>query len=100
MNCTDKIRHATMLDAQTAADAYHGAIALTFYPMTPYFCWDHTCWHIGHDRRFPVDLRNSYAIDSAQRHLARMESDAVDWRAIHMINIVNIMDNAEIYAAA
>ena len=68
MKCRDKYRHPSYQAAQNEADSYHESVALTFDPMTAYFCARHNCWHVGHDRFFPPDQRRIYAIRSADRY--------------------------------
>ena len=47
--CTLKNKFKTKELADTFAQDYMNRIALTFYPMTSYYCYKHNAYHVGHN---------------------------------------------------
>ena len=48
--CKFKERFKTFAEATEFAKKYEEDIVLTFYPMSAFYCYKHTCYHIGHDK--------------------------------------------------
>ena len=48
--CTQKLKFKSLVLAQKFADNYMKDVALTFYPMQPFHCDKHNCYHIGHNK--------------------------------------------------
>jgi len=55
--CKLKQRFKDKLDADSYALEYNNERVLMFTPVESYFCYKHSCWHIGHkyDTRRKVD---------------------------------------------
>ncbi len=66
--CDTKMRFTSMAEARYAADSYMARVALTFDPMVPYRCMEHSCWHIGHDTHFFKWHRERYALECVYRY--------------------------------
>ena len=47
--CRNKYRFKHYQEAFNFAKEYMEQVAMTFYPMVPYWCKRHDLWHIGHD---------------------------------------------------
>jgi len=55
-DCGHKIRHPSLTDAQEHADSIMGRLALASAPIVPYFCDKHDSYHVGHNRKLPMDV--------------------------------------------
>ena len=72
--CDGKLQFERKREATKSADSYMDQVCLTIDPMVPYYCRHHVRWHIGHDSRFPQELRVEYQAKSAKRSRMRKES--------------------------
>ena len=48
--CTEKQKFATYEEAKVFADEYDNNIVMSFHVVAPYWCENHSSWHIGHDK--------------------------------------------------
>jgi hypothetical protein len=72
--CDGKFQFERKREATRSADSYMDQVCLTIDPMVPYYCSHHGKWHIGHDSRFPQELRAEYQAESVKRARMREES--------------------------
>ena len=56
LKCREKVCYRYLRDAVQAADRYVERISVLMAPMVPYYCPAHSCWHIGHDKKWKGDL--------------------------------------------
>ena len=57
--CKQKVRYGKYEVALENADRYMSDIPLTFSYMVPYYCEQHSCYHVGHNnvkRKYEVNL--------------------------------------------
>ena len=57
--CKQKVRYNNYELALENADRYMTEIPLTFTYMVPYYCQQHSCYHVGHNqtkRKYDVNL--------------------------------------------
>ena len=57
--CKQKVRYSNYELALENADRYMTEIPLTFTYMVPYYCQQHSCYHVGHNqtkRKYDVNL--------------------------------------------
>jgi hypothetical protein len=49
-NCTNKVRHPSVEDAELAIKKYYETVVLSVSPLSYYYCARHDCYHVGHDK--------------------------------------------------
>ena len=85
-DCGSKRRFVDFNEARLAADNYHWDIAITWSPMTPYFCPRHECFHVGHSRLIPEILHQQMALDAASRFRVALTESSIGIRGEVMVN--------------
>lgn len=53
-NCNKKKRFKTSTDAQVMCDELNQRYAMQEIPAEVYYCYKHSAWHVGHNRRGAV----------------------------------------------
>ena len=53
-NCNKKKRFKTSKDAQVMCDSLNERYAMQEIPAEVYYCYKHSAWHVGHNRRSVV----------------------------------------------
>ena len=60
INCEDKIRHKTKIEAEQALYEFELRRIIFYTPMNVYECPKHKCWHLGHKYKWTIPQRKKY----------------------------------------